>query len=1210
METLVIRHLDGSSPPQFQVVRLPDGKTTEAVEVPSPFGSPMEGRPQSNLMAELRWYLERFLDYPFPPETDRAENIQDALRQWGTAAYKALFSTRSGGRFYDVAVERGHEHLCLQVSSDDPNVLAWPWEALHDPEVGFLAQTCQIERRLNRIRDPITLSEKLPKDRINILLVTARPYERDVRYRSLSRPLVELIRQKSLPAHVHVLRPPTFDGLREHLREHPHFYHILHFDGHGAYGTDAPGTSPGYTLRGSLGRLIFEKEDGSPSPVTAEQLGPLLLEYALPCVVLNACQSAMVDGGAEDPFASVAAALLRSGVRSIAAMAYSLYVSGGQVFLPAFYGRLFETGNPAQAMRAGRQQMFAAQGRVCARGRFPLQDWLVPVLYHQDALDLSFAAAARMETSSGESRLPPEARDQENPYGFIGRDAALLGLERAIRRRTPAVLIHGLGGAGKTTLVRGFLEWLEATQGLGDGAFWFGFQDIRSAEYVFNRMGEALFGPEFIPHDLDGELAALTRYFNKHPFFIVWDNFEVVRGIAGTEVQPALPEKDQALLLAFLKGLRGGKSKVLITSRSEEEWLGVERLKLSLGELEYEERWELCNAILSDLGIKINRDDKTLVELVDYLRGHPLAMRVILPRLEKLTAAQVLSTIKSNLEAVGPEEDEAQVRLFAALRFVGDSLPEDLRPLLIPLAFHENFAHGELLAAIAAQVDERWTQDRIDCFLRAMASAGLLRDRGQAIFEMHPALAGFLRSSFLKSISSDLLDAWTRAYVDVMGTLANHLTPKQLHEQRPWFAMHKANFYHAMHEAERLLMDAHLSNMLQALVAYAQNTRNLQEAGDLFMRRAEIEKNRNRPKSEAAAYHQLGTIAGEQRNFETARYWYLKSLEISEKLGIEHGVANTYHQLGTIAGEQRDFETARKWYLKSLEISEKHGNERGAASTYHQLGRIAEEQRDFETARKWYLKSLEISEKHGNERGAASTYQQLGIIDHEKGDLKAAQHYYLKSLEISEKLGIEHGAAGSYHQLGIAAQEQGDFETARKWYLKSLEISEKHGNERGAASTYHQLGRIAEEQRDFETARKWYLKSLEISEKHGNERGAASTYHQLGIIADEQRDFATARRCYLKSLDIKEKQGNEHGAAGTYGELGILEGFRKHYEESGRWLCKSIVSFLKTNDEEGVRRNANNFFILYRRASSDDQATLKMIWEEAGLGAFPEEEKP
>ena len=30
--------------------------------------------------------------------------------------------------------------------------------------------------------------------------------------------------------------------------------------------------------------------------------------------------------------------------------------------------------------------------------------------------------------------LPPEARDSENPYGFIGRDAALLELEQALRR--------------------------------------------------------------------------------------------------------------------------------------------------------------------------------------------------------------------------------------------------------------------------------------------------------------------------------------------------------------------------------------------------------------------------------------------------------------------------------------------------------------------------------------------------------------------------------------------------------------------------------------------------------------------------------------------------------------------------------------------------------------------------------------------------------
>ena len=99
-------------------------------------------------------------------------------------------------------------------------MLGWPWEALHDPQAGQLAQTCQIERRLNTVRKPDKVGQPWPKDQVNILLVTARPYEADVRYRSISRPLVELIDKQDLPAQVTVLRPPTFESLREHLREH------------------------------------------------------------------------------------------------------------------------------------------------------------------------------------------------------------------------------------------------------------------------------------------------------------------------------------------------------------------------------------------------------------------------------------------------------------------------------------------------------------------------------------------------------------------------------------------------------------------------------------------------------------------------------------------------------------------------------------------------------------------------------------------------------------------------------------------------------------------------------------------------------------------------------------------------------------------------------------------------------------------------------
>src|SRR6185436_11309701 len=167
----------------------------------------------------------------------------------------------------------------------------------------------------------------------------------------------------------------------------------------GAYGPGAAPTGP-HAYGAPEGRLVFEDEQGKAVPVTAEQLSTLLQEYLVPAMVLNACQSAMLDEKAADPFASVATALLKAGIRSVVAMSYSLYVSGAEQFLPAFYRRLFETGTFVEAARAGRQQMFAEQGRVCARGRFALQDWLVPVVYQQDIEALSFAATVQAPISS------------------------------------------------------------------------------------------------------------------------------------------------------------------------------------------------------------------------------------------------------------------------------------------------------------------------------------------------------------------------------------------------------------------------------------------------------------------------------------------------------------------------------------------------------------------------------------------------------------------------------------------------------------------------------------------------------------------------------------------------------------------------------------------------------------------------------------------
>ena len=174
---------------------------------------------------------------------------------------------------------------------------------------------------------------------------------------------------------------------------------------------------------------------------------------------------------------------------------------------------------------------------------------------------------------------------------------------------------------------------------------------------------------------------------------------------------------------------------------------------------------------------------------MDQLAGHPLAMRVVLPKVEGMSAAKIAEALRTNIAELGLNEQEEQGRLFAILRFVEQGLAEELRPLLGLVGLHEGYVAADLLAAMAEQVDADWTRQRVDRLMEALAAAGLLRGVGQAVvYETYPLLTSYLRSG------RDAAETCQRAFVNVMGRLADALAPRQLHEQRGPFLVHGANF--------------------------------------------------------------------------------------------------------------------------------------------------------------------------------------------------------------------------------------------------------------------------------------------------------------------------------------------------------------------------------------------------------------------------------
>jgi hypothetical protein len=125
MPTLTILHLGSDNAQQrFRVIRQEDSKQSGETTITAPNEIQVEGRPNSNLSLDLRWYLEKFLDYPFEPNTEVAERIQKALSNWGKQSFTALFDGGHAQDFYHDAYQAGLENLTLKIASDDPR--SWP----------------------------------------------------------------------------------------------------------------------------------------------------------------------------------------------------------------------------------------------------------------------------------------------------------------------------------------------------------------------------------------------------------------------------------------------------------------------------------------------------------------------------------------------------------------------------------------------------------------------------------------------------------------------------------------------------------------------------------------------------------------------------------------------------------------------------------------------------------------------------------------------------------------------------------------------------------------------------------------------------------------------------------------------------------------------------------------------------------------------------
>ncbi|MGK7958511.1 MAG: hypothetical protein AB4063_25125 [Crocosphaera sp.] len=164
----------------------------------------------------LEWYFEEWLVTPML-NTETAKKVADSLNNYGLSLFEQVFK-QDFDLYSDYRQLRPKiNQIAFEIQSKTPEFQALHWEAMKDPDLPRpFAVDCLMTRRLI---NPININIDLPVSPvINLLAVIARPDEdSDVAYRTISRPLVELIEQGNLRVNLDILRPVTYESLCKYL---------------------------------------------------------------------------------------------------------------------------------------------------------------------------------------------------------------------------------------------------------------------------------------------------------------------------------------------------------------------------------------------------------------------------------------------------------------------------------------------------------------------------------------------------------------------------------------------------------------------------------------------------------------------------------------------------------------------------------------------------------------------------------------------------------------------------------------------------------------------------------------------------------------------------------------------------------------------------------------------------------------------------------
>jgi tetratricopeptide (TPR) repeat protein len=731
---------------------------------------------------------------------------------------------------------------------------------------------------------------------------------------------------------------------------------------------------------------------------------------------------------------------------------------------------------------------------------------------------------------------PPPAPDH-----FGGRSRELQELKNILTQRNyPTFLaVEGIGGIGKTTLVRQLAHemyrdkifravlWLELNQKPDPTRLLLAWASLADQAFVYNNQPIELLAGQ-VRALLEELIAQECSDNNNQRILVVLDNVW----------------DDDLETVKLLRSACPAASTIIVTSRSEEIALDFHAQAYKLRRVQGQEGVELVQEYLPE------GDPAQLLELVQVLDGHPLALRLAARRLRnhlkadhpkvlqrhiaqyfgKMHALTQFEDLK--LDVGENREDNLSLVLSFSYQELEDNFKAYFRALgVIPpgLTFDEavlqsiwglNHEHSTTADGVTSFVTLIIGKLRQESLLEHIPSLGEnTNPQPKLPFRLHPLLQAYARALLHQANEWDTVHS---RYVDFVIGLTiqfKRLQPELWHVLEPFmphiigvgdWLVHEINELEQNITAKRDLKTKPLTGSEN--IIYDRTSRFARRVTRLLYLRRDISR-----------------LA-----------WLEAGLTAARRMADFKNMSLFLNEIGLAYSAMGDKTRALEFYQQKLPLARLLSDDNSLAVTFTNIGAVHDALGNKPEALRNYQAALPIKQKLGDKKGTAVTLNNIGGIHRSAADYPKALEILHQSLQISREVGDRRLQAATLTNIGGTYYEMGDYTQARLCYEQALPLLKSVDDKRGMATAYNNLGGLAMATGQMQQALEYYQFALPLRRAVGDKRGEANTLDNMAVVYSALGDKTTALEVCHEALIISQAFDDKQSTAEIFTNLGVL----------------------------------------------------------------------